>query len=101
MELFIETLVEFVAEFIMEGSFQAATAKKVPLIIRIVAVIILAAVYIGLNFVLVFVGIQSIKDNTAIAVILFAAAAFVDIALAVITIKYCKKRQKNENLPRE
>ena len=57
----MEIIFEILFEIIVEGSLEASTDKKVPLWIRIIAGIVLIAVYGGLAGVLIYIGIRN-KD---------------------------------------
>ena len=76
----MDLIFEFILDLILEGSFMAATEKKVPLVIRILAALILVAVYLGLGGVLLYIGIKNKSILfTGVALILciaFAAGFF-------------------------
>ena len=63
----MDIIFEFLFEFIVEGSFELATCKKVPLIIRIVAGILVFGIYGGLIGVCFFFGV---KDSSIVLIIL-------------------------------
>ena len=75
----MEVLFEILFEIIVEGSLEASRDKKVPLWIRIIAGLILIAVYGGLVGFLIYEGIRSmswILLVIGIALLMFFAFGF-------------------------
>lgn len=75
----MEILFEILFELIVEGSLEAAADKKVPLWIRIIAGIILIAVFGGSAGVLIYIGIRNtnwILLVIGIVLLLFFAFGF-------------------------
>lgn len=52
-------LLEIVLEIILEGAVQTASSSRVPLIVRVVLAALLAAAWLGLSGLLLYVGAQS------------------------------------------
>ena len=72
-------LFEILFEIIVEGSLEASCDKKVPLWIRIIAGLILIAVYGGLVGFLIYEGIRSVNRGLlviGIALLVFFAFGF-------------------------
>lgn len=87
MEDLLEGLFEILFEIIVEGAFDAASSRRVPLPLRILAAVIVVGLFGGIVFLMIFGGIRCLNDEeltngVVLAVILFAFAAF--IAGAVI-----------------
>ena len=75
----MEVLFEILFEIIVEGSLEASCDKKVPLWIRIIAGLILIAVYGGLVGFLIYEGIRSVNRGLlviGIALLVFFAFGF-------------------------
>ena len=75
----MEVLFEILFEIIVEGSLEASRDKKVPLWIRIIAGLILIAVYGGLVGFLIYEGIRSVNRGLlviGIALLVFFAFGF-------------------------
>ena len=75
----MEVLFEILFEIIVEGSLEASCDKKVPLWIRIIAGLILIAVYGGLVGFLIYEGIRSVNWGLlviGIALLVFFAFGF-------------------------
>ena len=79
---------EIILDLILEGSVEAASSKKVPLPVRILASVILLAVYGGLIGFLVYIGIHE-----KIWLVLVLAA----VILIITVLAFCRvyKRRKS------
>ena len=60
----MEILFEFLFELIVEGSFEILGEKKVPIVLRILAAVVVLALYVGLVGLFVYIGIT--YDNVII-----------------------------------
>ena len=75
----MELIFEILFELIVDGSLNATTDKKVPVIIRIIAAIILIVVYGGLIGLFFFWGIH----NKSIALLVIGALILVITVLGI------------------
>lgn len=94
----MEILFEILFEIIVEGVLEAATNRRVPLPVRIVAAVIVVGLFGGVIFLIVFAGVLCLRseDNLiAVAVILFLLAAFIAGALIRKVVKFYKNRLKD------
>ena len=66
---------EIIFELIIEGSAEAVGHKKVPMALRILAGVILAAIYGGIVFFLLYIGITE-KNWIVVILGVFVGAAF-------------------------
>ena len=84
----MEIIMEIILDLILEGSVEAASSKKVPLPVRILASVILLAVYGGLIGFLVYIGIHEKKW-----LVLVLAA----VILIITVLAFCRvyKRRKS------
>lgn len=99
MEILFEGLFEILFEIIFEGAIGAASSKRVPLPFRILAAVIVFALFGGVIFLIVFAGINCIHDEEltngiVLAVILFAAAALLAGVLIWRGVKFYKSRKE-------
>ncbi len=84
----MEVLFEILFEIIVEGSLEASQDKKIPLWIRIIAGIVLIAVYGGLAGMLMYIGIR----NTNWVLLIIGIALLVFFAFGLW--KVFKKRPR-------
>lgn len=93
----MDILFEFLFELVFEGMMETAKSKKVPMVIRIIAGVLVSAFLLAVIGVIVLVGILSFKDNKPFSVIMFILAIIFTIALILKIVKYIKKKgQLNE-----
>ena len=83
----MEFIMEIILDLILEGSVEAASSKKVPLPVRILASVILLAVYGGLIGFLVYIGIHE-----KIWLVLVLAAVILIITVLAFYHVYKKRR---------
>ena len=81
----MELIFEILFELIIDGSMNAATDKKIPVILRIIAAIILLVVYGGLVGLCFFFGIRNKS----------AALMLIGVFILTITILGIRKTYKN------
>lgn len=75
MDDIIEGIFEVIFEIIVEGSLEVGKNKKVPLPLRILALILFVAIFGGLVIFFMVLGFDSMKQgDTAEAIVLFAVA---------------------------
>ena len=88
----MDFLFEFLFELVFEGMMETAKSKKVPMVIRIIAGVLVSAFLLAVIGVIVLVGILSFKDNKPFGVIMFILAIIFTIALILKIVKYIKKK---------
>lgn len=88
----MDILFEFLFELVFEGMMETAKSKKVLMVIRIIAGVLVSAFLLAGIGVIVLVGILSFKDNKPFSVIMFILAIIFTIALILKIVKYIKKK---------
>ena len=88
----MDILFEFLFELVFEGMMETAKSKKVPMVIRIIAGVLVSAFFLAVIGVIVLIGILSFKDNKPFSVIMFILAIIFTIALILKIVKYIKKK---------
>lgn len=88
----MDILFEFLFELVFEGMMETAKSKKVLMVIRIIAGVLVSAFLLAVIGVVVLVGILSFKDNKPFSVIMFILAIIFTIALILKIVKYIKKK---------
>lgn len=88
----MDILFEFLFELVFEGMVETAKSKKVLMVIRIIAGVLVSAFLLAGIGVIVLVGISSFKDNKPFSVIMFILAIIFTIALILKIVKYIKKK---------
>ena len=81
----MDLIIEFILELVLEGSINAASNRKAPPVLRILAIILLACVYLLLTVGLILIGIGS--KSTVMIVI----GAVLTVVLTVPAVKIFKK----------
>ena len=79
MDMIMDMILEFLFEIIIDGSLELVTHKKVPLIIRIFAGILVLAVYGGLIGLCFFFGIQNSQPILIVIGIIILLLTFLAI----------------------
>lgn len=78
MEELLEALFEGLIEFIFEGLTSTSECKRVPILLRILAALLVLLLFGGVSGLMVFVGIMLLKENNIIAgIFMFVIAALV------------------------
>ena len=57
MDILLEGLMELIFEIVFEGSLAASSSRRVPMPLRVLAGIVAGALFLGVVFIIVFVGI--------------------------------------------
>ncbi len=82
----LDIVFEILFEIIFEGFIEIAGAKKVPMILRILATLIVGAFYIVISGIFIFIGI---KQEQPIIIII---GIFIFALCAALLVKQIKKR---------
>jgi len=89
----MEILFELLFDIILEGSFEVGTSRKVPMPLRILALLVFFGICGGILAVLFLAGYVVLQDGKTIgAIILFA----IDVALLIGFIYGIKKKIKEK-----
>ncbi len=98
MDFLFEELIEILLEIIIDGSFGALESKKCPFILRILAVLLIAAVYGGLLGVIGFIGFVLLRDGAVVGGIIVFACDLAVLALMLFEVrKIIRKRAARKN----
>jgi len=90
----LEFILDIVFDLIIEGSTMLLAEKKVPMVIRVIAFIVVVGLYLGGAGLLIFVGYSAFIDKDYIAsLILLAIVFFILIAGFIQTRKELRKRK--------
>ena len=95
----MDVLFEFIFEIVFEGTIELAKSRHVPLPLRILAVVIIIALYGGVIFLIVWAGIgcfhsTDINGGKTLGVLLFISAAGLTAAVVWQFMKVLRRRDK-------
>lgn len=95
----MDVLFEFIFEIIFEGTIELAKSRHVPLPLRILAAVIIIALYGGVIFLIVWTGIgcfhsTDFNGGKTLGVLLFIAAAVLTGAVIWQFFKALRRRDK-------
>jgi len=90
----LEFLFELIFEIIIEGSFELGASKKVWLPIRILAMILFIAIYVGFFALFIYVSISIMETNLAGGILLLVLFAAIAVGGAYGFVKKYKERRK-------
>lgn len=92
----MEFVLELLFDIIVEGSFELGSEKKVPMPIRIIALLVLWTVFFGMGGVFIYEAYEAyiIHDNAYI--LLLAVGLFMIIGGIFIAYKMFKKKREHE-----
>ena len=91
----MEFLFEFIFEIIVEGAIGAVSEKRVPMPIRIIAAVFVAALFGGVLFLIIFTGVLCLRGEDkqpAVAVLMFLIAAVFVAGMTFKAINFYKNR---------
>lgn len=78
MEDLLEALFEGLIEFIFEGLTSTSESKRVPILLRILAALLVLLLFGGVSGLMIYAGIMLLKENNITAgIFMFVIAAFV------------------------
>ena len=84
----MDFIMELLLSIIFEGALEITTAKKVPMVIRVLAAVGLLTVYIGLGGLFIYIGIIN-ESRVAIGI-----GIFLLIIVAAVTVQKYKEMKK-------
>lgn len=92
----MEFLLELLFDIIVEGSIELGSEKTVPMPLRILAALIVLAVFFGMGGLFVYGGYDAmLVSNNGAAIVLFAVGAFMVFGgIFVIFKMFQKKKEK-------
>lgn len=92
----MEFLLELLFDIIIEGSIELGSEKKVPIPLRILAVLIVLAVFFGMGLLFIHMGYDAImRDDNAAAVVLLGVGVFLIFGGMFIIFKMFRKKKEN------
>ena len=92
----MEFVLELIFEIIIEGTIEIGTSKKVPLPIRIIALLIFLLIYGVILGVIAMVGIGIWQDgNTSLSLMVFGLDVLIALLVICWIVKQYKKNYKN------
>lgn len=93
----MEFILELIFDIIVEGSIELGSEKKVPMPLRILALLVVLILYIGFAGVLFFVGFDAMESGEMGAAILFyAVSIFILIGGGFLVRKMFRARDEEE-----
>ena len=95
----MDIIFEVIFEIIIEGTVELAKSRRIPLPFRILAAVIIIALYGGIIFLIVWTGLEcfnstDINGGKTLGVLLFIAAAGLTGAVIWQFIKALRRRDK-------
>lgn len=89
----MEFLLELLFEIILEGTLELGTSRRVPVIIRILALLLILALFGGVTILIVIAGIHVLKQgDTLVGVLLLAAALLMALGSIYMVVKKIRRR---------
>lgn len=93
----MEFAIELILEIVIEGTIELGISKKVPLPIRIIALLIFLAIYGTIIGVFAMVGIGIWQDgNTPLSLMIFGITIFIALLVVYWIVKQYRKNYKNK-----
>lgn len=93
----MEILLEFLFELIFEGSIALGSEKKVPMPVRIIALLIVWTFFFGMGGILIYEAYQEYLAQNKSYMILGIIGALIVIGGIFIAYKMFKKKHEQEN----
>lgn len=94
MDVFFEALFEGLIELIFEGLTSTSECKRVPILLRILAALLVLLIFGGVSGLMIFVGIMLLKENNIIAgIFMFIIAVLVWVFAIRNFVKVYRNRQ--------
>ncbi len=69
MDGILEFVFELIFEIVLEGSIETASSRRVPIPLRILAGVFVGIIFLGVEFIIVFVGIMCFGENMNLPVV--------------------------------
>lgn len=89
----MEFILELLFEIIIEGSWELVTNKKVPIPLRILAVLVFVGIYGGLIVVFILLGLDAMKTKPVLGWLLIIIAVLLVVGVVyMIRKKWREKR---------
>ncbi|MBR3970102.1 MAG: hypothetical protein IKJ87_03390 [Ruminococcus sp.] len=86
-------LIEFIMSLILEGTLEAGTSRKVPLLLRIFLLLVFFSFYAAIIGVFIMLGVNSLKNGRIFgASAMFVIAAIIALMVIVWFIRTCKSK---------
>ena len=93
----MEFIFELIFEIIVEGSIELGSEKKVPMPLRILALLVVLVLYIGFAGAIFFIGYDAmINDQIGVSILLYAVSVFILAGGMYQVRKMFKAHRENE-----
>lgn len=89
----MDFLLELLFEIILEGTLELGTNRKIPLVLRILALLVILALFGGITVLILFAGYQAIKEHNTLAGVFLLIVGFL-MALGSIHMIIKRIRQR-------
>lgn len=87
----MDFLFEILFSIVFEGIIETAECKKVPMLIRIIAGVLVIGVFLAAIGVVILVGCLSFKDNKFLGIFMFLIALLFLVSLIIKIVKFKNK----------
>ena len=94
----MEFLLELLFDIVVEGSIELGSEKKVPMPIRILALLVIWTIFFGMGGLLIYGGYEAIIENDTVAsvALFFAVGSFLIIGGIYIAYKMFRKKKEHK-----
>lgn len=93
----MEFILELIFDIIIEGSIELGSARKVPMPLRILALLVVLVFFGGLAVILIMVGYDAmVSGQVAVAILLYAVAVLLIGGVVYQTRKMFRARDEEE-----
>lgn len=90
----MEFLLELLFEIILEGTLELGTSRRVPVVVRILALLLILALFGGVTILIVIAGIHVLKQgDTLVGALLLAASLLMALGSIYMVVKKIRRRQ--------
>lgn len=89
---FMEFLLELVLEIVLEGSLELVTEKKIPMPLRILALLVFLGIFGGLCVVFICIGLDAMNTRPAVGWLFLIIA----VLLAVVVVYAFRKKWREK-----
>ena len=74
----MEFIFELIFDIIVEGSIELGSEKKVPMPLRILALLVVLIIFIGMAGIMLFIGYDAMMNGqVAVSILLYAVSVFI------------------------
>lgn len=90
MDGILEFILELIFEIVFEGSLAASSSRRVPMLLRVLAGAVAGALFLGVVFILVFVGIMCFRDPMNLPVVGVGLILLAVLFVGTIVYRFAK-----------